>query len=330
MNGLLSATEWLCGVGSETTHATDAFAGSNPSSWLNFEAFDFDAQVEIVEDESIRAVHSGYADQRYGSSSSISWTLPLTGKSGAAGTAPHWAPLLMAGNFKETVNAAVSVEYSLITGMNMSDVPSVTYAHYMLEQDRVNARKMLFLGCRGNRTFSFEMGQIAKISGTDTGKFVEFPSATIAKPANPSAYAGNKKGLLVVGMTLQLGATSYAVESCSFETNWDVNEDRDGTTAGTTLNHVFLSRSRGNRVGGSMTLKGRSNALSNILPAVLSGATFALTVELTDGVDTFKVDAPSLQFGNYSLNKQGHLAFDVPFFLNGTSAGENEVKLTFT
>lgn len=330
MDGLLSATEWLVAAKSETTYGTDAFAGATPTEWLNFSAFDPVTALAIVEDETIRAVHSGYRDERFGDKATPSWTIPLTGKTGAVGTAPAYAALLKAANFQETVTADTSVSYSLVTGMAQGDVPSVTYAYYMLEQDRVNARKMLLTGCRGNRTFTFEMGQVATLSGDDVGRYSSFPAATIAKPVNPSSYAGNKRALIVVGLNIEIGGVKYCVEKFDFSTNWTINEDRDACQANTTLNHVHLSRARGSRPGGSKTLKGRSAALSTILPLVESGAPISFEATLSNGEDTIEVSMPSIQYGQPTLNRSGHIAFDLPYFANGTGAGENEITITYT
>lgn len=331
MEGLLSATEWLVGAKSETAYGTDAFAGVSPTEWLNFEQFDPTSALQIVEDETIRAVHSGYRDQRFGDKTTVSWTLPLTGKSGAAGTAPAYAALLKAANFEETITASASATYSLITGTAMAKVPSVTYAYFMLEQDRVNARKQLFTGCRGNRTFTFEMGQVAKLSGEDTGRYFAFPAgAATAKPANPTSYAGNKSALLVIGLEIKIGGTAYCVEKFDFSTNWDVGEDRDACQANTTLNHIYLTRSRGNRPGGSKTLKGRSAALAAILPLLDSGAPVSFTAKLSNGTDTVTFNMPSIQYGQPSLNRNGHINFDLPYYANATGAGENEITISFT
>ena len=327
--GLLSANDFLVAAKSEATYGTDPF-GSTIDEFIGFEEFSVTSELEIVEDEVIRGVHSGYEDQRFGSSCSVSWTLPITGKAADAGDAPLWNMLLKSGNFAETINAATSVEYSLITGMSMTDVPSVSYAYYMLEQERDNARLMKIHGCRGNRTLSFEMGQVARISGEDTGLFTDFPDATVSIPDNPTTYTGNKKPLLVVGMTAEIGGSAYALESVSIETNWNIVEDRDATTAGSTLAHVGLTRSVGNRVGGEMAIKGRAATLNTIVGKLRDGDTFALHIELSDGTDTFELDCPSIQFGNYSESRDGHVHFGLPFFCNATGAGENEIKLTFS
>lgn len=71
--------------------------------------------------------------------SKLSFEIALAG-SGAAGTAPKWGPMLLACAMSETVNAAVSVVYNLVSAAFSS-------ATAYMEIDGVLYK---FVGCRGN------------------------------------------------------------------------------------------------------------------------------------------------------------------------------------
>lgn len=332
MDGLLSASNRLVAVESEDNYGADAFGGSEPTAWIAFQEFTPTTTMEIVADEGVRATHSGRPHDTYEGAASVSWALDLSGIVDPQGTPslPVGA-LLKAGNWEETVTASpVSFAYNLVTGCTQTRVPSCTFAYYMLEQCGTKARKMLFTGQRGNTTLTLAMGQPARLSGDFTGKFSAFPAVSIDRPTAPSSYAGEGNRFIVVGMSVKFGGSTYSVEQIEIQSNWQVNEDRDATTAATTLAKVYLTRNPGDRVTGSMTLKGRSAALSALLPAAESGQTFSFeaVLENTNG-DQLTVEAPAVQFGSYSENRSGNINFDLPLFFNGTGAGENELTLTF-
>lgn len=332
MDGSLSVVNRIVAVDSETTYGDDAFGGADPTEFIAFVTFDPTTNLEVVPDEGMRATHSGRPHDTYQGSASVSWEVYLTGIVDPGGTpAFPLTPLLLAGNWGQTVTAGPPPEYShnLVTGDNMSTVPSCTFVEYLIEHGRGNARKVVYTGMRGNTTITCEMGQAVRLSGEYTGRYTSFPAATVTKPANPTVYQGEQNRFIVVGASLSLNAQAYAVESVSFSSNWQVREERDGTTADTTLSYIHLERSPGDRVTGSLTLKGRSAALNTILPAIEAGDAFTLTLELENANgDTLTITAPALQFGSYGRGGDGAITFDLPMHLNGTGAGENEVILT--
>lgn len=326
---LLSEHNHLVAVDSETTYGEDAFDGSEPSEFVAFRQFDFDTEIGIVEDERERATHSGREHDTYDDSASVSWEVPFTGIVDPEGTpALPIGALLKAGNLAETVEATPpAFKYHPVTGSNMSEVPSATFVHYMIEGARGNARKMVFTGLRGNRTITLEMGEVALLSGDDTGLYAEFPTNTVSKPSEPSTYHGEEHRFVVVGMDFELDGVNYPIESLEIQTNWDVNEERDAVTAETTLSGVFLSRSAGSRMEGSTTVKGRSSTIENILPAIRAGDAFSLNTTLKNpNGDRLQLSAPAVQFGNYSANRDGHIHFDVPLYLNADD-GEDELEI---
>lgn len=333
MDGSLSVVNRIVAVDSETAYGDDAFGGVDPTEFIAFPNFDPTTTTEVVPDEGMRATHSGRPHDTYQGGASVSWEVYLSGIVDPAGTPSlPITPLLLASNWGQTITAGPPPEYehNLLTGDNMTTVPSCTFVEYLIEHGRGNARKVVYTGMRGNTTLTCEMGQPVRLSGEFTGKFASFPAATQAKPANPTLYSGEQNRFIMVGAALSLDATSYAVESFNITSNWQVREERDGTTADTTLSYVHLERSPGDRVTGSLTLKGRSAALSTILPAIEDGASFVLLVELQNANDdTLTISAPALQFGSFGRGGDGAMTFDLPMHLNGTGAGENEITITF-
>ncbi|RDV36166.1 hypothetical protein DV096_20500 [Bradymonadaceae bacterium TMQ3] len=333
MEGTLSLVNRLTAVASESSYGDDAFVGSDPAEFLAFLSFNPTTTNEIVPDAGMRATHSGRSHDVFQGGASVSWEIALTGIVDPNGTpALPVTPLLLASNWAQQaiVGPPPSYEHNLVTGDNMTKVPSCTFVEYLIEHDGENARKVVYTGMRGNSTLTLEMGQPVRLSGEFTGKFASFPSSATPKPATPAVYSGEENRFIMVGAELTADAVSYPVESVNFSTNWQVREDRDGTTADTTLSYVHLERSPGDRVTGSMTLKGRSAALNTLLPAIEAGTAFELVVSLENSNgDTLTITAPSMQFGSFGRGGDGAMTFDVPIHCNGTDAGENELTLNF-
>lgn len=92
--------------------------------------------------------------------STISFDVELAG-AGAAGTAPKYAPLLLACAFGETINAGVSVVYAPIT----NSIPMVAISFFM------DGLKFLLLNARGNVEFALSARGIPMMRYTFTGAF---------------------------------------------------------------------------------------------------------------------------------------------------------------
>ena len=327
----LSSNNYLVAAQSETVWGEDPWGGSDPTEFIAFESFQPTANYVTVEDQGVRATHSGRKHDIYGGNSTISYTTALTGIKDPEGT-PSFplAALFKAAGFKETVGVEPSHSFNLVTGNSMSINPSVAFAYYQLQQDRSAAQKRLFLGNRGNMTMNFAMGEQARITGDLTGTFTDFPAASVAMPSNPTSYTGDEARFLMVGATLSIGGSNYECESCEFSTGWEAVPEESGTAAVGTLCDVFLTRAPGSRPSGSLSLKGRTQTLYSILPEIYKGSVFSLEVVLTNANgDRLTVEAPSIQFEQYSEEVNGNINYGLPFVMNGTGAGENELLITF-
>lgn len=336
-DGRLSSEHRLTAADSETDWGDDAFGGAEPSEFLALTEFQGNPNVETIPDETERATHSGRPHDTYEGDASPQATLHTSGIIDPDGSPSlPLGTILKAANFEETVDAeAPSFSYDLITGDVMATAPSLTWVNYLLEKARSDARKMVYTGYRGNIEISCEHGQPLQIQTQGTSQYAEWPNATVAKPDDPTEYQGEANRLHMVGANIELedeGQTVHdvAVTALQLNTNWEVVDERDGTTADTTLSRVYLVRPTDSRPEGSVTLAGRSAALEEILPAIKSGAVFSLTAtfENSNG-DRLTIESPALQFGNYGLQRDTHVMFQVPIFLNGQDAGENDLTLTF-
>lgn len=330
----LVSSERLVGIKAETTYGVDAFAGVAPTEWIAFENFSITPEFTRLTNQEILAVHSTKPDEFVGDSLTIAWTLPITGgdPTGAGEDAPLWAALLGNANFKGTAGAT-EITYNMVTG-NRSFAPSATYVLYMIESGHTLARKWTATGVRGNRTFTFTMNEIAKVSGTDKGLFAPFPAAAVAMPAYPEEYTGNRRPFRVTSAVAKIANKLVDLESLEVSTNWTLNESRSATSPSGALEEVSLYRERGNAPNGSLTIKGRGDVLSDILPNLQNGDVMSFEIVLTRDGRTLTVTMPSIQFGGYSAQEDGRIRFQLPFFAAGKFGagehGENELLLVFS
>lgn len=328
----MALNKYVIAVIAETVYGTDGFVGANPTVWLAVEDVSF-ARVEgMIENADATASDSGRPHQAYGEKSTLSITMKLTGRSGAKGTGPHWAALAEACGMDLTLNGAVDARLRPVTGNSMALAPSCTiYLGLLDDTDETVVYKQLFRGCRGKMSASATVGELGKLQFEMGGLYDEFTSAASTRPTLPEAYSGEKKGLAFVNATHTVAGVSYCIEKWEWATNKELKEDRCATSANA-VDEIY--RDKGGRVGGSITLKGRSATLLAIIPKLKSGAESIHAVSLTDGTDTVAFNSPAVQFGSAAFSKDGRWKFDVPYFCNGVwgvgKSGNNETEIIFT
>lgn len=148
----------------ETTYGTDSVptGGSNAILIRNLDVTPLDA--EIVSRDLVRP-YFGNMDQIIAATKvQVSFEVELQG-SGAAGTAPAYAPLLLACGMSETVVASTRVDYKPVSGA----FSSVTI--YFQPQDNVAANSPLhkITGARGNVEFTLNAKSLPVMKFTFTG-----------------------------------------------------------------------------------------------------------------------------------------------------------------
>jgi hypothetical protein len=326
----ISADRKIASIESETTYGTDAISPGPPSDWYAFRACDIMPVVNPIESPRATASASGERHCVLESHNDVSWEMPLSGKTGAAGTAPAYDALLAASGFKKSVVASTSVTYRPTTVNDMTDTPSATIWLYKYRLTDSNAYLLKAFGYRGNVTMTMTMGEEAVIAGTGMALYSAYPTSTVAKPTAPTTYLG--AGCMVVeGMSLTVGATSYPVESFEIQSNWTMTEIRTGASTGGTLSQVLLTRPMsGGRLIGSLTLVDGATAFQDMITKWSAGTQATLSATLTNGVDTITITAPNVQFGQPAESAEGILKFDVPIYFNRGTSGDDEISIAYT
>jgi hypothetical protein len=110
----------------------------------------------------------------------LKFTVELGG-SGAAGTPPGFAPVLLTGGMVETVDDGVSVSYA----------PSLSNQKTGTIYTNVSGKLRKMLGAKGDLTLSLKNGEVPKISWSGVGAW----SAVTTSPQPAVAYADITKGV---------------------------------------------------------------------------------------------------------------------------------------
>lgn len=129
--------------------------------------------AEFVERNNLRGYKGNFGSLAVGVHRMMEIEVELAG-SGAAGTAPKWAPLLMACGFSETLAAAVSAAYAPIS----SGDTTVTLYGYL------DGILFKMTGCKGSASFEFNAKQIPVMKCKFLGEYsiatdTTFPTGTV-------------------------------------------------------------------------------------------------------------------------------------------------------
>lgn len=301
-----------------------------PSTWLDVTECLIAPEYSLLEGEQIRAVHSGNPHTMIASHNAVTLGGYMSGKSGAAGTAPDIAPILKACGFAETIVASTSAGYKPVTvSDDQTIVPSLTIYQYIKEADG-QARLQKCHGVRGNLTCTLEQGRRAAWRMEGRGLFSEL-GALAAAPSLPTSYSGGKVPFMVIGVTCTIGGVAYAARKIEFGSNWSIEErpDWSGTAI---IKQFYLKRGSGSRMGGSLEFM-TSAILTDILSKYGTSAQLALSITLSNGTDTLVISGPKLQLGQWTRQAGNLHTYSVPFFLCGDFAsggGDNDLQLLYT
>lgn len=327
---LISADRSLVAVVSEATYGTDAISPGPPANYQAFRTCTINPVRNQIESPRATWTASGEKSCGLNSHNDVSWEMPFTGKLGAAGTAPAWDALLLASGFKKTTVALTSVTYRPNTQNDNTDTPSATIWQYIRMLEQNNAYLLKARGYRGNATIRMTVGDEAVISGQGMALYDEWPSSQIASPTAPGAYQG-AKCMVLQRLVLTAGVVDYPLESLEFLTNWNIAEIRTGELNKGTLSKVLLTRpTAGNRMGGSFRLVDGLTALQDVITKWKAGTLVSAVAVLSDGTDTITLTAGNLQFGQPSPALEAAMKFDVPFYLNRVTTGDDELVIACT
>lgn len=313
------------------SYGNSPFTGSYaPVEWFAASNISIKPQVTIIENEDITAGFSGRKSLTSPKACDVTVDFKITGRTGSVGgpaaSEAYWSPFVYGAGFESTLVAGspASIEYN--PSANSAAGSSITIVDYQIHDDNVaTSRKHVARGVRGNLTYNFAIDQVAKASFTGRGMFYDLPAGTTTTPTLPASYSGEDDAYICKGATFTIGGTAYCIESMDISTNWGVNDDNCMTTDGS-VSEVFLGRGTGARIGGSMTLKGNTNTLSTILPAIAAGTEFAVVWSLSSSAaGEVEWAMPAVQFVDYSESANGQrFNYAMTFAANGVWDGSSE------
>ena len=234
--------------------------------------------------------------------------------SGTAGTAPAWAPLLLACGFSETVVATTSVTYAPIS----TAFPSVTLYY------NIDGQLHIITGAMGTVSFTISPSDgIPSMSFQFTGLY-NAPSSVAAPVVDVSAFIQPLPVNDTNTTTLTLDGQNLITESFSLDIANDV-QYRNVIGAEKVL---IVDRAP----KGSITFEAPTLSSKNwFTKAVQNGTSaFSLIHGLTAGnIFTFTAPAVQLTEPNYS-ESQGIANIDASLNFIPTSAGNDEVVIAIT
>lgn len=321
----LDVREKNLSIESETAYGTDVIAGS-PEVYFSVigDAPTTSPQRVVIEDESVKAFHSGNPHKTYASHNDIAFETYLRGKSGAAGTASAQSAILKASGFDEELDTGDST-YKPITHHTMATAPSMTVYEDVFNTAGT-ARRAITTGVYGNATFTLEMDTFARLSFAGIGLFGQLAEPASTTPAALSATDGGKPPLVVRGLTLTIDSDTYCVQAMELSTNWSVEEDR-GACGASSLKQVILKRGAASRIGGSLTFRDPA-LLTKILASYGADAIYDYSAVLSNGTDTVTISG-KLQFGQYERTGGNLMNYSVPYFCL-PNTGNDDISIVYT
>lgn len=322
---------FLIGVDSESNYGDDAFGGSDPSEWLAVQG-EPEIEERTTEVGPEQKTYDGLGGHvlRYADATEVSLSTFIVGKDGSAGDPPPdpLASLLKAGNFEETVNTDTDVVYTLNGySSGMTDVPSATVFEAIRDDTDGDYYTRLVEGVRWGLSFTFEDEGSVVVEADGVGLYSEraVSTSSISDPADGDV-SGGKDRLKVQGMTFKFDGTEYDVTSAEMSTELSVQEHAI-LNQDSRVDEVKLSLGDEDRPGGSVTFKGRSDELTDIVRDQIQPdaggfdkvPTGDLEIEVGDGTDTVTFVGKDCVLGAYSKSLEGNnYNFDVPVtFLGG-------------
>lgn len=196
---ILAKTEVSYGVDSLPVAGTDAMLVEN-IAWSN-------EGLRLNERPAVRS-SLGQLQQVFGGTlRSITFDVEMKGSGvdpSVTATPPEFAPLLRACGLAETINAGVSVVY--VPESDPANHESITIYYY---QDGI---RYDLLGCRGNVSFTWETGALAKMSFTFTGHLVGPTDQSLVTPTVLSVVPE-----ALIGSAFTIGGFAAIVNAVSLD-----------------------------------------------------------------------------------------------------------------
>ena len=246
----------------------------------------------------------------------VDFSVELVG-SGAAGVAPRFGRLLKACGMAETVTASTSVAYGLLT--DNSAIGSVSLAFH------ADGQKHLVTGCRGNVKLSGKLAEFPVLMFEFTGIYspvvdAAIPTPTFANQATPVVFTqGNTTNLSINGWG----------NACLSDFELDLkNSVVYRALVGCTKQVRITDR----MAEGKLTIEAPALADHDFFADANASAVGAISLQhgtTAGNICSISVPNANLYAPQYS-DKDGIMMLDISFGMLPSSAGNDELALTFT
>lgn len=296
----------------EVTYGTDPTPTGAANAMLVSKLSVQPMQAELISRDLIRG-YFGNSDQLVASKHSVvSFEIEAAG-SGAAGTAPAYAPLLLACGFAETLTASTKAEYSPIS----TSIPSCTFWFFY---DGVKHR---VTGAVGTFEIGFNVKQIPTFKFTFTGIYND-PTDTSNPTPTFTGFVAPKVVNASFTQTFSIHSFSAVAESVSFNLG---GETPFRSVFGSSVNDYALFQDR--KPSGSMVIEAPLIAGHDFWTAAKNATTGTMQiVHGTTAGNIVQLDCPSVTIGNPTLQEnQGIQTLSIPYTPVPVS-GNDEVKIT--
>lgn len=270
-------------------------------------------QAELVNRDLVRP-YLGASDQLTAQTRvSMTFEVEMAG-SGTAGTAPAYGPLLKSCGLAETVVASTSVTYAPVS----SSFSSVTI--YM----NIDGILHKLTGARGSFTLAGEVGQIPTIAFTFTGIY-NAPTDT----AQLTPTYSNQATPIIFKETNTSSFSLFSYAGCLQSFSFDLaNEIIYRELVGCTKEILITNRAP----NGTVMIEAPLLAAKDFFAAAIATSTGSLTFQHGQTAGnrfTFTAAQADLSGPTYA-DQNGIQMLNIPYIAVPTSAGNNEVSLTFT
>jgi len=297
----------------ETTYGTDS-SPTGASNAILVRNLDIQPLVADTVNRDLVRPYMGQADQLLAQTRvEVSFEVELAG-SGTAGTAPAYGPLLRSCGLSETVVASTSVTYAPIsTSFESSTI------HY--HQDGI---RHTLTGCRGSFELSGEVGGIPVIAFTMTGIYSAptdetLPTPTYANQATPLIFKqGNTSSFSAFGF-------SGVMQSYSFNVANDVIYRE---LVGGSKEILITNRAP----SGNVVIEAPTIAGKDFFTVATGTSTGSITWQHgSTGGNIVTMTTAQSDLGNLTYSdSDGIQMLNMPFIAVPTSAGNNELSLSYT
>jgi len=243
---------------------------------------------------------------------SVQFGVELAG-TGTLGTAPGYGPILRAMGFAETVTASTKVEYDPI---------SDSYESVAIYYDRDSERQIL-LGGRGTGSLVLNSGQIPLLNAQLSFLYATPANQTLVTPS----YSQQDPIPVNYANTTTCTLDSYDLELSQFSLDFGWNVPHLNLV---NYEEILLTN---RAMTGTMVILAPHISTKDLFALVeshSSQSTSAFQLIHAATPDIVQLDAPQIQLTTLDeTDLDGEQAYSVGFRLIPTSAGDDELKITF-